>query len=80
MLLEGLIGRYHPSLVELVKQCLHNAPHQRPTTDELLARLRRMREEVEGEYGGGLVKIDMAKMRLVKELKLKDRRSEQQQV
>ena len=45
--LEALVGRYHPALVELVKECLHNAPERRPTTDNLLARLQRMREEVE---------------------------------
>ena len=76
------MGRYHPALVELVKECLHNSPDQRPTTDDLLARLQRMREEVEGEYGGS-VKLDMVRVRLAKEVKTKDRRIEelkQQQV
>ena len=80
--LEAHIGRYHPALVELVKECLNNAPEQRPTTDDLLARLQRMREEVEGEYGYPF-KLDMARVRLVKEVKIKDRRIEeliQQQV
>ena len=72
--MQGIIGHAYPALVELVKQCLHNAPQQRPTTDELLARLQRMREEVEGEYGGVVVKLDMSKMRLMKDLKNKDRR------
>ena len=36
----------------LSMQCLHNAPRERPNTDELLARLQRMKVEVEGEYGG----------------------------
>ena len=71
-LLEAHIGQSYPALVQLVKQCLHNAPHQRPSTDELLARLQRMREEVEQVHGTSLVKLDMAKMRLVKELKAKD--------
>ena len=76
------MGRYHPALVELVKECLHNSPDQRPTTDDLLARLQRMKEEVEGEYGGS-VKLDMVRVRLAKEVKIKDRRIEeltQQQV
>ena len=76
------MGRYHPALVELVKKCLHNSPDQRPTTDDLLARLQRMKEEVEGEYGGS-VKLDMVRVRLAKEVKIKDRRIEeltQQQV
>ena len=65
----------HPALVELVKQCLHNVPEERPSTDELLARLQRMREEVEGEYGGQ-VKLDMVRVRLAKEVKIKDRKIE----
>ena len=81
-MLEGEINLKHPALVELVKECLHNAPDLRPTTDDLLARLQRMREEVEGEYGGP-VKLDMVRVRLAKEVKIKDRRIEeltQQQV
>ena len=67
------MGRYHPALVELVKECLHNATKRRPTTDDLLARLQRMREEVEGHYGTFHGEIDFGKLRLVKELKKKDR-------
>ena len=78
--LESMMTPFHPPLVELVKQCLRNAPHQRPTTDELLTGLRRMKEEMEGRYGSSLVKLDMSKMRLVKELQMKDRRLEEQQV
>ena len=66
-----------------MKQCLHNAPDHRPTTDDLLVTLQRMREEVEGEYGGGAVRIDLSKMRLFKEIKVINRRLEdltQQQV
>ena len=67
-ILEALVGRYHPALVELVKECLNNAPDERPTTDDLLARLQRMREEVEGEYGNP-VRLDMARVKLAKEVK-----------
>ena len=73
------MGHYHPALVELVKECLHNDREQRPTTDNLLARLQRMRVEVEGEYGYP-VKLDMARMKLIKEVKLKDSQLTQQQV
>ena len=76
-LLEAKVNSDHPALVELVKECLHNAPNRRPTTDDLLARLQRMREEVEGEYGGGAVKVDLSKMRLFKEIKMKNRRLEE---
>ena len=72
-LLESFINPLYPALVQLVKQCLHNVPRQRPSTDELLATLQRMKVEVEGEYGGP-VKLDMVRVRLAKEVKLKDRR------
>ena len=76
-ILEAHIGRYHPALVELVKECLNNDPDQRPTTDDLLARLQRMREEVEMVCGGGVVRLDLSKIHLFKELKMKDRRIEE---
>ena len=69
------MGRYHPALVELVKECLNNDPDRRPTTDDLLARLQRMREEV--EEGGGAVRFDMSKMKLLKEAKIKDKQIEE---
>ena len=68
------LGHYHPALVELVKECLHNSPDQRPTTDDLLVRLQRMREEVEGGCRGGVVRLDLSKVKLLKEVKIKDRR------
>ena len=71
-LLESLINPLHPPLVQLVKQCLHNIPRQRPSTDELLATLQRMKVEVEGEYGGPM-RLDMVRVRLAKEVKIKDR-------
>jgi len=82
-MLEMLIGPLHPTLVQLVKQCLHNAPQERPSTDEVLARLQKMKVEVEGEYGGSPIRLDMVRVRLAKEGKMKDRRIEeltQQQV
>ena len=75
--LEAHIGPYHPALVELVKEYLHNVPEQRPTTDDLLARLQRMREEMEGQYGAIQGKVDLSKMRLARELRQKDRRLEE---
>ena len=75
--LDGGASLLHPALIQLVKQCLHNAPHERPTTDELLARLQGMKVEVEGEYGGSPIRLDMVRMRLAKEAKIKDRRIEE---
>ena len=62
----------YPNLVLLVKQCLQDIPDQRPSTDELLATLQRMKVEVEGKYGGIHIRLDMEKLRLAKEVKTKD--------
>ena len=70
-------GREHPALVQLVKQCLHNVPEQRPSTDEVLGSLQSMKVEVEGVYGGSLVKLDIGKVLLAKEMKMKDKRIEE---
>ena len=76
-LLEEELGRHYPALVQLVKQCLHNVPDQRPSTDEVLGSLQRMKVEVEGVYGGSLVKLDIGKVLLAKEMKMKDKRIEE---
>ena len=65
----------HPDLVHLVKECLHNVPRERPTTTDVLARLQGLKADVEGEYGG--FALDMAKVRLAKAVKSKDRRIEE---
>ena len=71
-MLEGKILD-HPALIQLVKQCLHNVPNQRPSTDELLATLQSMKVKVEGEYGGP-IRLDMVRVRLAKEVKLNEQR------
>ena len=72
-MLESVISPFHPALVELVKQCLHNAPEDRPSTEEVLARLQGLRAEVEGEYRIS-IRLDMEKLRLAKEGTMKDSR------
>ena len=76
-LLEEQIGRPHPALVQLVKECLYNVPERRPATDEVLNRLQRLKVEVEGVYGGSLIKLDMGRVLLAKELKMKDKKIEE---
>ena len=81
-MLEAEFGQLHLPLVQLIKECLHNVPNERPTTSDLYDRLQRMREEVE-RGSGGSVKLDMTRLRLAKEAQIKDRRIEeltQQQV
>jgi hypothetical protein len=67
-LLDGGVGFLCSGLIQLVKQCLHNTPHERPNSDDLLARLQRMKVEVEGEYGGSPIRLDMVRVRLAKEV------------
>ena len=62
--------RFCPSLVELVQECLHNVPDERPTTDDLLARLQRIKKEIAGCEGGPMHLDIMVQLRMAK----KDRR------
>lgn len=64
----------HPALAGLIEQCLHNAPQERPSAEDLLATLRRMRVEVQGEYGDNPIRLDITRVRVAKEIKLKDTR------
>ena len=41
----------------MVKQCLQNSPPRRPTTEQLVADLHRVKSDVEGTYGE-LAKLD----------------------
>ena len=76
-MLENQVGWYHPALVQLVKQCLHNALTQRPATDEVLDRIQRMKVEVEGEYGASVIELDIARVRFARDMRKKDRKIEE---
>ena len=43
-------GQRHPC-VQLTKECLHNSPSRRPTAEQLVATLERMRADIEGPCG-----------------------------
>lgn len=49
-------GKNHP-LTQMVKQCLQNAPSRRPTAQQLLMELERVKADIEGVYGE-LAKLD----------------------
>ena len=55
--------------------CAANVPEERPVIEEVLERLHRMRVEVEGGYGSSMVKLDIHKVLLLKEMKMKERRN-----
>ena len=75
-ILERRVGNY-PYLIEMVKQCLHNDPSERPRTEELLTRLQGIRVEVEGQYGGDTIHLDLSKVKMAKELQKKERQIEE---
>ena len=77
--LEATCGRSYSILVELVRQCLHNTPERRPSTKDLLSRLRAVRSEVEDAFGGNK-QLNIANIIIVKEMKIKDKRIQELQV
>ena len=54
------LGEQHP-LLELVCQCLHNIPDQRPSAEELLQQLEAQMKEA---YGRKLVRAEMARLQV----------------
>ena len=77
--LEATCGRSCPTLVELVRQCLHHTPERRPSSKDLLSRLRALRREVEVAFGGNK-QLDIANVIIVKEMKIKDKKIQVLQV
>ena len=55
-----LCGRQHQPLVQLIKDCLHNTPSRRPSTEQLLQALEEMKATIEGPYGE-FTKMDAVK-------------------
>ena len=62
-LLREQLGEEHPFL-QLVCQCLHNTPAQRPSAGELLQQLEAVRPQVKGRQGRQQVKMEMAKLQV----------------
>ena len=57
------LGEQHP-LLELVCQCLHNTPAQRPSAEELLQQLEAARPQIRGTYGSQQTKVEMARLQV----------------
>ena len=74
--LHGQLGEEHP-LVQLVHQCLHNTPARRPSAEELLQQLEAVRAQIDGPYGQ-IVKVDMEKVRALREKDTEIRQLQQQ--
>ncbi len=56
-LVRQLGGQGHP-LVQLVTQCLHNDPRQRPSARQVLSQLERVRAQIQDPYAG-LSKLEL---------------------
>ena len=61
--LQEQLGEQHP-LLQLVCQCLHNEPVQRPSAEELLQQLEAVRLQIRGTYGRQQMKVEMARLQV----------------
>ena len=72
--LENLLlatGPVKQVLIQLVKDCLHNIPSQRPTSEQLVTALEEIKADVEGDYGE-LATVDAVRqVKTMKALKAK---------
>ena len=79
--LEAQLGQSYPGVVQLVRQCLDNAPDQRPSSGEVLSSVSGMKMEEDRVYGGGVLKqLDIGKVLVAKEMKRMHQRIEEIQV
>ncbi len=79
--LETTCGASHPVLLDLVRQCLHNTPERRPSSQDLLVRLREVKTELESVYGRSIVKqLNIASILYLKETKDKEKTIRELQV
>ncbi len=69
LLIRQLGGQRHP-LVQLVVQCLHNNPRQRPSVREVLSQLEKVRAQIQDPYEG------MSKLELIQALRRREAQAE----
>ena len=63
-LLNEQLGDQHP-LSQLLRQCLHNTPAQRPSAEELLQQLQAVRPQIDRIYDMQHVKLEMARLQVI---------------
>ena len=74
--LEKKLGGQEHRLFGVVRECLANNPERRPTTSDLLSSL----EEVGTETEGGLLLLDITRVKTARSLRAKDWRIQELQV
>ena len=69
--LETQVAQSHPVLLELVRQCLHNAPERRPSSVEVLDRLQQVKVVVKERNRRTTEQLDIDKDQVIKEMLVK---------
>ena len=72
----SLVGGREHHLFGVVRECLANNPERRPSTSDLLSSL----EVVGTEMEGGLLQLDIGRVKTTRSLRAKDRRIQELQV
>lgn len=67
------LGPSCPSLVRMVKSCLHQSPAERSSSEDMLGAMQIVRLEMEGVVGGGggcgFRQLDLQKVQMFKDMK-----------
>ena len=71
------IGQFYPDLPRLVRQCLSNTPRERPSSEDLLDRVKEVRVDEEKR---GTIEMDIKKLLPDLEKKMVERRLQEVQV
>ncbi len=79
--LKDQLLKSHPILVEMVTNCLHNPPQERPTAEQLLETLTPVQDAMENIQGGNLGRtLNIANVLIMKETKETNRRIKELEV
>ena len=74
---QDTLGLLPSVLLQLLKQCLKNVPRQRPSIEDVLTILQCVREERVREFSINLITLDMARVKIIKDMKSQEKRIEQ---
>ena len=79
--LEAKLGQSYPSMVQLVRHSLDNAPDLRPSSGEVLSKVSGVKKEVDRVYGGGVLKqLDIGNVLVANKIERMQQRIEELEV